>query len=289
MFGYVTIDKPELKVKDFEVYHAYYCGLCHRLDALYGIRGRMTLTYDLTFLTMLLTGLYEPAEKEGRMRCMVHPVEPHAARVNCYTDYAASMNVLLAYYKAADDWADERDVKGLALKAALRKAAQSVETRYPKKARLILEKLQALREAEEAESDDLDRVSGIFGELMAVLFSVRQDLWAAALKNTGFYLGKFIYLMDAYEDLAKDIEKGHYNPLVALYRTRDDFDDYMQELLTMMMSEAAASFEFLPIIKNVSILKNVLYSGVWTRYKVMRFKKTPVREDNMTKQETSDV
>ena len=285
MFGYVTIDKPELKIREFEVYHAYYCGLCHRLDALYGLRGRMTLTYDLTFLAMLLTGLYEPEEKEGQLRCIVHPLTKHAARVNRYTDYAAAMNVLLAYHKAADDWEDERGLKGLALKAALHDAAKRIETLYPKKTRLIEEKLKALREAEDAESTDLDMVSGIFGELMAGLFVVRDDLWKDALKNTGFYLGKFVYLMDAYEDLTEDLKKGRYNPLRALYRTRADFDDYMQELLTMMMSEAARSFEFLPIIQNVAILKNVLYAGVWTRFKMVRAKKTPAQEDNVTEQE----
>ena len=289
MFGYVTIDKPELKVREFDVYHAYYCGLCHRLNALYGFRGRMTLTYDLTFLTMLLTGLYEPAEKTGKIRCLVHPFDAHAATVNRYTDYAAAMNVLLAYYKAADDWEDERDVKGLALKTALKTAAERVKALYPKKAHLVEEKLKQLRAAEEAESTDLDFVSGIFGELMAGLFVLQEDLWKGPLKNTGFYLGKFVYLMDAYEDLARDIEKDRYNPLVALYRTRDDFDDYMQELLTMMMSEAARSFEFLPIIENVTILKNVLYSGVWTRYKRMRAQKTTAQAEDKKEQEEGDV
>ena len=268
MFGYVTIDKAELKVREFEEYHAYYCGLCHRLQALYGLRGRMTLTYDLTFLTMLLTGLYEPPEKDGTIRCMVHPLQPHPARVNRFTDYAAAMNVLLAAYKARDDWDDERSFKGLALSRALKNATEQVELVYPGKAARVKAQLEKLREAEESESDDLDYVSGIFGELMAILFTVKEDMWTGALKSTGFFLGKFIYLMDAYEDLDKDIEKGVYNPLLSLYRTSKNFDDEMQELLTMMISEAARSFEFLPILKNASILKNVLYAGVWTRYKL---------------------
>ncbi|MBQ9512945.1 MAG: hypothetical protein IJR58_07105 [Lachnospiraceae bacterium] len=272
MFGYVTIDKPELKVKEFDIYHAYYCGLCRRLHALYGVRGQMTLSYDLTFLVMLLTGLYEPNETTGNIRCLVHPIDKHPAVVNKFTDYAAAMNVLLAYYKGKDDWDDERDVKGFVISKALADAVNDITRSYPKKAQLVENKIKALREAEEALSTDLDLVSGIFGELMAGLFTVKDDLFTAALRNTGFYLGKFVYLLDAYEDLADDMKKNAYNPLIELKRTRDDFDAYMEDLLTMMISEAARAFEFLPIIKNVSILKNVLYSGVWTGYRMKREK-----------------
>lgn len=75
MFGYVRIDKPELKVKEFYRYKAYYCGLCHTLKEEYGVRGRMTLTYDMTFLVLFLNSLYETETKERKMHCPLHPVK----------------------------------------------------------------------------------------------------------------------------------------------------------------------------------------------------------------------
>ena len=60
MFGYIAINKAEMKFKDYDMYHSYYCGLCKCLKECYGIRGQMTLSFDMTFLIVLLTGLYEP-------------------------------------------------------------------------------------------------------------------------------------------------------------------------------------------------------------------------------------
>ena len=111
MFGYIAINKAEMKFKDYDVYQAYYCGLCRRLKECYGKRGQLTLSYDMTFLIVLLTGLYEPKTITGEIRCIAHPLEKHPTKINEYTDYAASMNLILSYYKCKDDWTDERKKK----------------------------------------------------------------------------------------------------------------------------------------------------------------------------------
>ena len=95
MFGYIAINKAEMKFKDFDVYHSYYCGLCKRLKERYGRRGQMTLSYDMTFLILLLTGLYEPETRVETVNCIAHPLEKHTARTNEFTDYAAAVNLLL--------------------------------------------------------------------------------------------------------------------------------------------------------------------------------------------------
>ena len=97
MFGYIAINKAEMKFKDYDMYQAYYCGLCRRLKECYGKRGQLTLSYDMTFLIVLLTGLYEPKTITGEIRCIAHPLEKHPTKINEYTDYAASMNLILSY------------------------------------------------------------------------------------------------------------------------------------------------------------------------------------------------
>ena len=106
MFGYITICKPELKIKDFEKYRGYYCGLCQDLKKRYGRSGQLTLSYDMTFLILLLSSLYEPDTQLSSCKCVAHPFEAHPTRQNIFTEYAADMNLLLSYYKCVDDWED---------------------------------------------------------------------------------------------------------------------------------------------------------------------------------------
>ena len=110
MYGYVIVNKPELKFKEYDRYRSYYCGLCDILREQYGIRGQVSLSYDMTFLVILLTGLYEPQTAYLEERCIIHPVAKHPVRKNEVTSYVADMNVLMAYYKCVDDWKDEKKI-----------------------------------------------------------------------------------------------------------------------------------------------------------------------------------
>ena len=268
MFGYIAINKAEMKFKDFDVYHSYYCGLCKRLKEMYGRRGQTTLSYDMTFLIVLLSGLYEPDEELTHVNCVAHPFQKHAARTNEFTDYAAAMNVVLSYYKCEDDWADEHKKKGYVSARLLRSSMESVKQAYPDNTVLIASRLKQISMMEEAGETNLDTMAGLFGDIMAEIFACRKDEWETSLRKFGFFLGKFIYLMDAYEDVEKDIENGSYNPLKDAFK-RDDFDDYCKQLLTMMIAECSREFETLPIITHVEILRNILYSGVWCRFEAV--------------------
>lgn len=125
MFGYVTICEPELKIKDFKAYKACYCGLCKSLKEYYGSLGQLTLTYDMTFVILLLTSLYETELKQSMHRCKVHPVKKQTMLQNEFSEYAADMNILLSYYHLKDDWQDEKKLSGLLGCAAFRKKRRS--------------------------------------------------------------------------------------------------------------------------------------------------------------------
>jgi len=266
MFGYIAINKAEMKFKDYDTYHSYYCGLCKCLKETYGRRGQMTLSYDMTFLVLLLTGLYEPETSESIVNCIAHPVEKHLARMNLYTDYTAAMNLVLSYYKCKDDWEDERKKKSLAAAKCLKPAVAVVEKQYPDKIARISSDLQKLSYYEKLGETDLDKMAGYFGNIMAEIFAYQSDEWENSLRRIGFFLGKFIYLMDAYEDVEKDIKTGNYNPLKEAFRTDENFAENCRQLLTLMMAECSREFETLPILLHADILRNILYSGVWCRY-----------------------
>jgi len=272
MFGYVLVDKPELKIREFDVYQSWYCGLCRTLKERSGFFGQMTLTYDMTFLILLLHGLYEPEERCGECRCIAHPTKKHCTRTDEFSEYAADMNLLLMYYKCMDDWNDNKKVTRLGYAKALKGKCRKIEQRYPEKAQAIAATLAKLSQLEVENCRDLDRVSGCFGQLMGEIMACKQDLWEKDLRELGFYLGKYIYLLDAYEDLEKDKEAGSFNPLIDLSET-DGFEEQIFAILEMMMAETALRFERLPILENEQILRNILYSGVWSRCDIAKEKR----------------
>jgi hypothetical protein len=108
---------------------------------------------------------------------------------------------------------------------------------------------------------------------MGEIFSYQDDFWKDDLYKVGFYLGKFIYLMDAYEDIEKDLKSGDYNPFRELYRT-EGFDEQVLQLMMLMMGECTDAFERLPLVESAEILRNILYSGVWVRYEQVKNKRT---------------
>ena len=192
MFGYIVINKPEMKFREFDMYQSYYCGLCKSLKDRYGKIGQMTLSYDMTFLALLLSSLYEPETKSGYRRCIAHPVEKHLYRQNEFTDYAADMNLLLSYEKCLDDWNDEHMTKKRLMAGLLKSRNAQVCQKYPEKIDKICQCMDMIHEYEKSESRNIDEVAGAFGEIMAEIFAYRQDEWEETLRRMGFFFGKFI-------------------------------------------------------------------------------------------------
>lgn len=271
MFGYVTVNKDELKIKDYRKYQSYYCGVCRSLERNYGLTGRMTLTYDMTFLALLLGSLYEDRTKPQMKRCVPHPVKPHEEICNEYTDYAAAMNVMLSYYKLKDDWEDEKSVKGAAFAGILKRAYRKAAGRYPAQAKAIRRYIKNQHRCEALCEKSADAAACPTGEMLAELFDMKGGIWQRDLRRMGFFLGKFIYIMDAFDDLEEDIRHDNYNPLRIRYtggtaQERIAFDRECREMLTMFAAQSSMAFEALPVLDNADILRNILYSGIWSKF-----------------------
>lgn len=267
MFGYVVVNTKNLSQQAQARYGAAYCGLCRRLGELHGLTGRLTLTYDLTFLDLLLSSLYEGESelREGCGHCPIHPVRRKSWRYSAPADYCADMSIALHYYSAQDKWQDDRSLTGLAFSRRLEPMCAAVDRRWPRQCAAIRENLALLHQCEAENCTELDRVSGCFGALMAELFDYRQDHWSPELRTLGRDLGKFIYLLDAYDDLPRDRRRGAYNPLVKL-SGQPDYHETVRESLELLMASASRAFERLPCVEDADLLRNILYSGVWMRY-----------------------
>ena len=269
MFGYISLNKGEMKIKDYERYRSFYCGLCEQLKDNYGRFAQTTLTFDMTFLAILLTSLYELPTKESMKRCLLHPVKKHKTLENTALSYCSSMNVLLAYHNLMDDWLDQKKVESLVIANRLKKQYKEVERCYPRQAKAVRSYIRHLHILEQKREKDLDKVAGYTGRLLGEIFAWKQDEWTTHLKKMGFYMGKYIYLMDAFEDRQSDRETGQYNPWLLQEESKNN-ETYCRMILQMMMTECAKEFEFLPLIDDVEILRNVIYSGVWYQYAKMK-------------------
>lgn len=284
MFGYININRSELNDENKKAYQAYYCGLCRKLKTNCGAKGQMLLNYDMTFLIVLLTGLYELENDTSEITCALHPTKKRTVWINKATDYAADMNLILAYHNMIDDWKDEKAYTKKAFVKMLDKDYTRIMSKYPRQVKALEEFMRRTEEVEKNHETNLDAVAGLTGEMLGEVFCWREDEWAEELRTLGFYMGKFIYIMDAYEDYDSDLSKNEYNPLVYMRRESvQDMDTLCKLLLTSMMSECAKSFERLPILLHADILRNVLYSGVWTKYEYLQLKKRKTEEKTKKK------
>ncbi|MCM1106681.1 MAG: DUF5685 family protein [Blautia sp.] len=274
MFGYINVNSQELSEENKRIYQSYYCGLCKSLRSFCGTKGQALINYDITFLVVLLTGLYEPETADGEFTCVLHPVKKRRYFYNEIQDYAAQMNVLLAYYNLVDDWKDERNLTKKTIASMFRKDYEQVEKNYPRQTEAVENYIARLAECEARRERNIDLAAGLTGEALGEIFAWRKDEWYDELRTLGFYMGKFIYLMDAYEDYREDVRKDSYNPLRFIQTENEqEFETLCRLMMTSMISECAKSFERLPILLHADILRNILYSGVWSKYEYIQLKK----------------
>lgn len=260
MFGYVLANGNKLTKEEKATYKAHYCGLCKVLKEKYGAQAILALSYDMVFLELLLADLTDSEEENGRERCIAHPLKEHEYIITGTTGYAADMQILLSYYSLLDHIRD--DGKGKESEKKLRAFIPSLEEKYPRQSKALKDNLSLLTENEKANTRDAGMVSLIFGTILGEIFVLDDSsFFRDDLRGLGCGLGRFIYLLDAWCDREKDRKKGAYNPLP------DDISrDEMREMLLDAASAASDAAERLPLDQHVSILRNILYSGIWSRF-----------------------
>lgn len=267
MFGYVRINKMDLTFREFDYYKGYYCGLCKYLKENHGEVSRLSLNYDITFLIMILTALYKLDSDITYERCIANPLKKKMRIVNEITEYAASMNILLSYYKLEDNLYDDNGIKDKLAYELYKGKLKKAYEKYPQKAEYIKQQLGNLRELEKQESKSIDKVSNTFGNLMGEIFVYKKDEYEQNLRNIGFNLGKYIYILDAYEDLEEDNKKGRYNPFIDYIYKKEELKNKVDRLISMSLGMATKNIEQLNLEFNKSIINNIIYSGVYLRYK----------------------
>lgn len=267
MFGYVKINKMDLTFREYEHYKSYYCGLCKTLKRNHGQISRFSLNYDITFLIVLLSAVYNPESKVTEEVCIANPIKKKKVQVNEITEYAAAMNVLLTHFKLEDNIKDDGGIKDKLAYNVYKGSLKEAYDKYREKAEYIKECLSELEKLEKEESTDLDDVSNTFGNLMGEIFAYKKDEFEDRLREIGFNIGKYIYVLDAYEDLEEDIQKGRYNPFKGYEPKSDELKKKVERIISMSLGMLGRNIDMLKVKRNVGIIENIIYSGVYLRYK----------------------
>ncbi len=264
MFGFVSVSGDELTREQKARYGAVYCGICRKIRQNASQLSRLGLSYDMAFLALLLSSLYEPAEESGGRACALHPIHHRPWVENQYVAYAADMNTALAYYNALDDWNDDRKLSAKAAAAVLKPHIPAIREKYPRQCGAMEDCIRKLGAAEKENCPNPDLPANLFGTLMGELLVYHEDLWAPILRHMGMALGRFIYLADAAMDYRRDIKKNHYNPFRAM-----GVDDPKQweQYLVLAMARCTDYYERLPLVQDKPLLDNILYSGVWIEWR----------------------
>ena len=283
MFGYVTPLKAEMKVKDFARFKCYYCGLCCHIKKDFGNIPRMSLNYDMTFLGLLLDAL-NPEELEVSIhRCSLHPTEKKTVIANNKAlSYAAAMNISLFYYKLLDDAHDDKNLKSKFFSVVLspykRKFGVSI-IEINNNIKQCLNNLSILEDNKSFTS--IDEICDPFSNLVGLIlrdypYELRDDCIELrnALYNLGYYIGKWIYLIDALDDLKSDMEKEKFNPIDFLYNKDllgyDKFIEFIKPKIEFTILNCGCSckenLDKLQLNRNKDILYNIIELGLMDKY-----------------------
>lgn len=283
MFGYVTPLKGELKIKDFAKFRSYYCGVCIGIKKRYGELPRLMLNYDMAFLSLLIDSLSKEDLIAVSERCIAHPIEKKPILINnSAINYAADMNFVLYYYKVKDDILDDNDIKSKFIELSLRPYFKKTSSEINFISNIIKEDLKVLSDFEKnLNFNSIDEISHPFSDIVGNILKLypyrlendsldlREDLY-----NLGYTLGKWIYLIDALDDLEKDIKEKKFNPLNHIFNKENlSFEELfplIRERIEFTLLNCSYNclniFNLLPIKRNNEIIKNVLELGMMDKY-----------------------
>ena len=288
MFGYVRTVRGELRIREYEYYRASYCGLCRAMGKCTGQCSRMLLSYDFAYLAnvrMTLAGVVPAFRKR---RCLVHPLRKRVMMErNGELDFCAAASAILAFEKCRDNVADERGFARFKARVSclfLRGAYRRAKKRVPALAESVHAHLARLSALEKEKTPSVDTVAAVFGDLLADVTAYGlEGANATVARKIGFETGRFIYVLDALDDLDKDVKKGRYNPFALAYGSTLSAEDRegIKDALLCTLCDLEKAFDLMESDDSTrkEILNNILYLGMpQALERVLKGEATPKEE-----------
>ncbi len=284
MFGYVLPEKPHLYFKDFDLYRGLYCGLCKSIGSHFGQIPRLTINYDVTFLSLLLHSFEGIDVKIEQEHCILHPIRKRpVASDDPLTEKLAAVNLLLSWHKLRDDVLDEKKLVAKMGCSALKRAYRAAKKALPRADEIIAEQYEKLRSLEKAGEESPERAADTFAEMMRRLCKELASKEDENLFDLAYLVGKWVYLIDALDDLQEDFAKNNYNPFLKAYPNFENKAAFLKEnkeelgfLFTGTLTAMRESFSKIPFGFNTDLLENILFRGLPQMTKI-------INEDHLCK------
>ena len=269
MFGYVVPDKPNMFMKDYYEYRAYYCGLCKAIGNRHGQMLRMSLSYDITFLSVFLHAVMGENPVISKERCVLHPLRSRemVARDELML-VAADVGAILTYYKLRDNVYDGGGLSGLAA-AMVSKKNRRASARLTGVEAAVISGYEALRALERQNCADVERVADCFATLLKqVVRAVVGEKTTRYTEEFSYQLGKWIYLIDALDDYDADVKRSNYNPFRALYGAEskaaliDQHGEDISQLFWLTLGVLKENYDKIQLLCSEGVLTNTVYYGL---------------------------
>lgn len=302
MFGYLQPYKPYMLVKDYELYKSVYCGLCKQLGKEYGVLARMTLSYDCTCYGLLAMGLAGKHECVNKKRCTCNPLKSclYCTDGEKQLSLASAITVVTVYYKLMDDIQDSSFIKSIPsrlLKPIANIWRKKSIKKYPQVDQIVSKLNENQYIAEHSDSPNTDQCAEptaiMMKELMLLL--AENDNEKAIYGEFGYYLGKWVYLIDAGDDYDKDLKTGEFNPFVYQLKdknlTQQQRSEHINGVLNMVVSRLLPAYNLMEIKSFNAITDNLINMGLAQMQKKILFdkykesKKNKKNKENKVKKE----
>lgn len=295
MFGYVRAQKSELLVREYEQYRGIYCTLCRQLGKSYGVAARLSLSYDCTFYAMLLLAIRPECTGFHEGRCVVNPLKKCVFCNGGEQDFtsASALSVLMTYHKVKDDIADSHSfgkIRGYLLLPVASHAKKKAARDFPEMARIV-DSAMALQQPAEHSEAGVDACAEPTASMLSQVLALagnsdagQETAEARVLRQVGYFLGRWVYMMDAADDMEKDVKTHSFNPFVNQYglgpdSTEEEFATAKGKAngaLNMTLSQLIAAFNILDLKHFRPILENVIVKGLPAIQKERLFKEENV-------------
>ena len=275
MFGYIMPEKSELKIKEYELFRGYYCGLCKSMGRSFGTFSRFALNYDSVFLGLLLSSIHNEVPVLKKEICIANPLRKKwIVKESSSIDFAADINVLLTYYKLRDNIRDEGSLLSRLGQLAFKRGYKNSVSRNKELDGIIAASINSQVQLEEQNCSSVDKAAEPFAHMLSQLIAAgyrREDQSVPRILGwVGYNLGKWIYIIDAFDDIGKDVTSGSYNPLLSRYKYKNqdieafkaDIAEEVRENLLQALSQIVSSMELLKL-NNKGLIDNIVYEGLY--------------------------
>ncbi|HEX3038524.1 MAG TPA: DUF5685 family protein [Oscillospiraceae bacterium] len=289
VFGYIRPQKSELLVREYEQYKGIYCNLCKQLGENYGVAARLTLSYDCTFLAMVMLSLSEDCPGFQTGKCVVNPLKKctYCSGGQQSFQFASALSVIMTYHKVKDDIADSGffgKIRSIFLLPLVSHAYKKAKKNYSQLAQIVSAAMTMQNQAEHSEQPSIDFCAEPTAQMLSQVFKLvagDNEMNMRVLEQFGYFLGRWVYLMDAADDMKKDIKSKSFNPFAIKLKLEmssssalfEQANSYCNEVLNATLSQAAAAVQLMSFHHFEAIILNIVLLGLPEMQKELLFEK----------------